>query len=197
MSPSPSRSSRASSSGTGRTRDPMQQLARLLGIVIALIIVALVARYCGFEQDIHFMIKDQVQAIDGDTLKSANAEVRLYGVDAPELYQICTEGDGIEWDCGRAAQAKLKSLIARRAVDCEPKSRDKFNRVVAVCYTSAIPDLGEALVREGFAVNFGVGDAPGPYSAAEADAQAAKRGLWRGTFDKPYNWRQAHPPEGK
>ena len=196
MSPSPSRSSANRSSGTSRSSDPKKQLARLLGIAIALIIVALIARYCGFEQDVHFMIKDQVTAIDGDTLKSANAEVRLYGVDAPELYQKCTGADGKEWDCGRAAQAKLKALVARRAVDCEPKARDKFNRTVAVCYTSAVADLGEALVREGLAVNFGVGDTPGPYSAAEADAQAAKRGLWRGTFDKPYDWRQAHPRQG-
>ena len=197
MTPSPTRSSRANSSGTGRTRDPKQQLARLVGIVIVLILVALITRYCGFEQDVHFMIKDQVAAIDGDTLKSKDAEVRLYGIDAPELYQTCTGADGKAWDCGRAAQAKLKALVARRAVDCTPKSRDKFNRTVAVCYTSAVPDLGEALVREGLAVNFGVGDAPGPYSAAEADAQAAKRGVWRGSFDKPFDWRQAHPREGE
>ena len=68
MSPSPSRSSRASS--TGRSGNLKQQLARLVGIVIVLILVALITRYCGIEQDIHFMIKDQVQAIDGDTLKS-------------------------------------------------------------------------------------------------------------------------------
>jgi len=41
-----------------------------------------------------------------------------------------------------------------------------------------------------------VGDAPGPYSAAEADAQAAKRGVWRGSFEKPFDWRQANPREG-
>jgi endonuclease YncB( thermonuclease family) len=191
----PSSSLRSNSSGTGRSRDPKQQLARLLGIIIAMIIVALIARYCGFEQDIHFMIKDQVAAIDGDTLKSANAEVRLYGIDAPELYQTCTDADGKTWDCGRAAQTKLKALVARRAVDCEPKSRDKFNRIVGICWTSATPDLGEALVREGLALNFG-GDTAGPYAAAEAEAQAAKRGLWRGTFDKPYDWRQANPREG-
>ena len=197
MSPSPTRSSRANSSGTGRTSDPKQQLARLVGIVNVLILVALITRYCGFEQDVHFMIKDQVAAIDGDTLKSKDAEVRLYGIDAPELYQTCTGADGKAWDCGRAAQAKLKALVARRAVDCTPKSRDKFNRTVAVCYTSAVQDLGEALVREGLAVNFGVGDAPGPYSVAEADAQVAKRGVWRGSFDKPFDWRQAHPREGE
>ena len=93
-----------------------------------------------------------------------------------------------------AGEAEI--AVARRAVDCQPKARDKFRRVVGICWTSATPDLGEALVREGLAVNFGVGDAPGPYAAAEAEAQAARRGLWRGTFDKPYDWRQANPREG-
>ena len=87
-------------------------------------------------------------------------------------------------------------LVARRAVDCTPKGRDKFNRTLALCRTSATQDLGEALVREGLAVNFGVGDRPGPYEAAQEDAQAAKRGMWRGTFQQPSEWRQAHPRDG-
>ena len=172
------------------------QIGKVVGLVVALIIVALLARFCGIEQDVHFMVKDKVAAIDGDMLRSADAEVRIYGIDAPELDQTCTDQNGKDWTCGRDAQAKLKSLVARRAVDCTPKGRDKFNRTVAVCRTSTTQDLGEALVREGLAVNFGVGDAPGPYSAAEADAQAAKRGIWRGTFDKPADWRQAHPRVG-
>jgi endonuclease YncB( thermonuclease family) len=131
----------------------------------------------------------------GDTLKSADAEVGLYGIDAPELDQTCTDANGKDWPCGRDAQAKLKALVARRAVDCAPQARDKFNRIVAVCRTSAAPDLGEGLVREGLAVNCG-GDAEGLYSAAEADAQAVKRGLWHGTFENPADWRQAHPRDG-
>lgn len=145
-----------------------------------MIIVALIARLCGFEQDVHFKINDRVAAIDGDTLKSANAEVRIFDIDAPELDQTCTDQDGKDWPCGRAAQARLKALVARRAVDCAPHNPNQFNRIVAIC--------------EGLAVNFG-GDKEGPYAAAEADAQAAKRGLWRGTFQRPADWRQ-HPRAG-
>jgi endonuclease YncB( thermonuclease family) len=154
------------------------------------------SRASGVEQDVHFMVKDKVAAIDGDTLRSANAEVRIYGIDTPELDQTCIDQDGKDWTCGRNAQAKLKALVARRAVDCTPKGRDKFNRTLAICRTSATQDLGEALVREGLAVNFGVGDRPGPYEAAQEDAQAAKRGMWRGTFQQPSEWRQAHPRDG-
>ena len=165
----------------------------MLGVVIAMIIVALIARLYGFEQNVHFKINDRVAAIDGDILKSANAEVRIYDIDAPELDQTCTYQDGKDWPCARAAQARLKALVARRAVDCAPHNRDQCVRIVVICRTSAVP--GEALVREGLAVDFG-GDKGGPYAAAEADVQAAKRELWRGTFQRPADWRQAHPRAG-
>jgi endonuclease YncB( thermonuclease family) len=173
----------------------MQQLARALGVIVALLVVTLIAHYCGPKKDVHFKINDRVAAIDGDTLKSADAEVRIYGIDAPELDQTCTNPDGKGWPCGRDAQARLKALVARRAVDCTPQSRDQFNRIVAICRTSAVPDLGEALVREGLAVNF-ARDSQSPYAAAEAEAQAAKRGVWRATFQQPSEWWQAHPRAG-
>jgi endonuclease YncB( thermonuclease family) len=173
-----------------------QQLAKLLGLLIAFVIILLLARYCGPTPDVHFKVNDKVAAIDGDTLRSADTEVKLYGIDAPELTQTCTGADGKDWDCGKAAQAKLKTLIGRKAVDCEPRAKDKFNRTVAVCRTSSVPDLGEAMVREGLAVNFG-GRTEGPYQDAEIEAEAAKRGLWSGTFDQPSAWRETHPRDGQ
>jgi endonuclease YncB( thermonuclease family) len=58
-----------------------------------------------------------------------------------------------------------------------------------------VPDLGGALVREGLAVNFG-GRQEGPYVDAEMEAQAAKRGIWRGNFERPSDWREQHPRDG-
>jgi endonuclease YncB( thermonuclease family) len=66
-------------------------------VVVSLTILALIARYCGFENDVHFRVQDRVAPIDGDTLKSGDTEVRLYGIDAPELYQTCTDATGKEW----------------------------------------------------------------------------------------------------
>jgi endonuclease YncB( thermonuclease family) len=178
--------------GDTGTRTLGAQIGRVLGVVIALIILALLARFRGIEQDMHFKSNDRVAAMDGDTLRSANAEVRIYGM-APELDHTCTDANGNkEWSCGSEAQAKLKALVARRTVDRAPKGRD---RIVAICRTSAVPDFGEALVREGLVVNFG-GDKRAPYAAAEADAQGAKHGIWRGTFQKPSDWRRAHPRDG-
>lgn len=184
-----------------REKDWKKELAVVLGRIVAILLVviavALINRYCGFEPGVHFKVADKVTAVDGDTLRSNDVEVRLYGIDAPELAQMCTAQDGKEWACGREAQAKLKALIGRYAVDCEPQARDKYKRVVAICRTSKVPDLGEQLVREGLAINLGGGDrGEGPYVAAEIEAQDAKRGIWRGNFERPSAWRQEHPREG-
>ena len=108
MSTQPPSRPRATSPRDTGTKNLGTLIGKVVGLVVALLIVALLARFCGIEQDMHFMIKDKVAAIDGDTLRSPNAEVRIYGVDAPELDQTCTDQNGKEWTCGRDAQAKLK-----------------------------------------------------------------------------------------
>jgi hypothetical protein len=35
------------------------------------------------------------------------------------------------------------------------------------------------------------------YVAAEDEARKAKRGMWRGTFVKPWEWRALAPPSGR
>ena len=43
------------------------------------------------------------------------------------------------------------------------------------------------MVREGWALAYGFAKA---YEREEAQARAAKRGLWAGTFLPPWRWRQ-------
>lgn len=45
------------------------------------------------------------------------------------------------------------------------------------------------MVRAGWAVEYKQ-YSDGRYSAAEAEAQAAKRGIWQGTFTDPSKWRR-------
>jgi endonuclease YncB( thermonuclease family) len=62
-------------------------------------------------------VQDRVAPIDGDTLKSSTTEVRLYGIDAPELAETCTDANGKEWACGRRqflAQPARKAPSERR-----------------------------------------------------------------------------------
>ena len=135
----------------------------------------------------------KIVTLDGDTIKADDgAEYRIFGIDAPELHQNCTEANGKSWLCGRAAKAKLTTLIKGGNVNCVARATDRYGRIVAVCSAAGVPDLGEAMVRDGYAIDLG-GAAGNPYASAETEAKDAKRGIWRGTFDRPSDWRQANP----
>jgi endonuclease YncB( thermonuclease family) len=129
-------------------------------------------------------------AVDGDSLRTDREDVRLLGIDAPELFQTCRDARGRQWPCGREAHAKLKMLVSRGEVRCIPTGRDRFNRALAVCSVGSVTDLGETMVREGFAVDFMNG---GRYAGAEAEARRARRGIWAGEFEAPQEWRRRNP----
>jgi endonuclease YncB( thermonuclease family) len=116
--------------------------------------------------------------------------------DAPELHQTCKEANGKSWACGRAAKARLTTLIKGGNVNCTARDKDRFGRIAAVCSTEGVPDLGDAMVRQGHAIDLGC-EVGNPYHQAEVDAQAGKPGIWRATFERPSDWRLAHPRESE
>jgi endonuclease YncB( thermonuclease family) len=128
-------------------------------------------------------------AIDGDSLRRGTEEMRLLGIDAPELHQTCHDERGRSWACGREAQAQLRTLLARGTVDCRANGRDRYGRALARCSAQGVTDVAEAMVRTGYAVDF----MNGGYGSAEAEARAARRGIWRGDFERPADYRRRHP----
>ena len=137
-----------------------------------------------------------VQAVDGDTLRVENPlksdarRIRLSGIDAPELAQTCRDARGQTWSCGAAARAHLAALVAQ-GVTCPGTGDDRYGRMLATCSAAGIADIGGAMVRDGYAVNYGRYTAD--YAGAERQARAARRGLWQGEFDNPEDWRHARP----
>jgi len=132
-----------------------------------------------------------VQAVDGDTLRTYGEKIRLIGIDAPERLQTCRDAYLREWRCGKAAEIRLGELVASGGVACTQYGQDKYGRALATCSAGNIPDLGEVLVREGYAVNYAFGDHG--YPDAEREARSAHRGIWQGEFEQPRSWRQRHP----
>jgi endonuclease YncB( thermonuclease family) len=174
------------------SRTLAQMLGKFAALVILLILALLIERYCSFKPE-PFGPGAKIVSIDGDTLRAGDgSEYRLFGIDAPELHQTCKEANGKSWACGRAAKAKLTTLIKAGNVQCQEKDKDRYGRVVAICSAQGVPDLGQALVSQGYAIDLG-GPIGNPYQAEEAEAKAAKRGIWRGPFERPSDWRQANP----
>ncbi|MBN9050045.1 MAG: thermonuclease family protein [Rhizobiales bacterium] len=142
------------------------------------------------------MINGSVRVVDGDSLEIGTARIRLFGIDAPELRQLCRAADGSDVTCGLSARDTLGRLIGGRAVACAPAEKTpSYDRTVAVCTVNdnsgkdrAI-DLSEAMIRAGYAIELKA-HSHGRYSAAEREARDAKRGIWAGTFERPSEWRQ-------
>lgn len=116
--------------------------------------------------------------IDGGTLAIAGRHIRLYGINAPGEREICARG-GRHWACGTEAAFALAHLVGRHWLHCVPRGPipgpDKA--VQAVCYLGDGRDVNAEMVREGWA--FAARHDPNmPYAAEEAEARAARRGLW-------------------
>lgn len=125
------------------------------------------------------------RAIDGDSLRIGGAEIRLKGVDAPELAQTCARSGG-SYRCGEDAREALAGLVRGRTVTCQGSGSDRYGRALARCSVEG-EDLGRTLVAQGLAVAYG------DYEAEELRARRDRRGLWAGTFQRPEEWRADNP----
>ena len=127
------------------------------------------------------------RVIDGDTLAIGNIHVRLWGIDAFELAQRCADAENHDYDCGQMAKLALETIIGGRSVECHDRGRDRYGRTVAQCEAEGL-DLGGFMVRFGLALDWPRYSA-GYYAFEQTDAQAARRGAWKGRFDTPWDWR--------
>lgn len=130
------------------------------------------------------------QAIDGDSLRIGNEEVRLFGIDAPEWTQTCQRG-GDNWTCGEAARTQLAKIVDGRQVICVSMERDQHGRLLGKCQAGKV-DINEAMVASGYATAYR--HYSGDYVPAEERAKRAKLGLWSGTFTRPEDFRHAQVP---
>ncbi len=123
-------------------------------------------------------------ASDGDTLYAPPPypPIRVWGVQAPEL----RDANKQETATGMRARGLVEDLLvsASHKGQVEPAKWDRFCRVVALV-TVGGRELGLELIKAGLGYGFYLSETTpfGPdksasYAAAEAEARAAKRGLW-------------------
>lgn len=133
-----------------------------------------------------------VAVVDGDSLKLDGTTFRLDGIDAPGRDQACLDENGDVWACGSEAKNRLTALTAKRAVQCEDKGPDPVypERRLGICSVDGADlNLNYTLVLEGWALNFEP-YARGRFDLVEADARDNRRGLWRGCFVAPSEFRR-------
>ena len=131
-------------------------------------------------------IQGTATVIDGDTIEIHGQRIRLDAIDAPEGRQQCQKADETSYPCGRRSAFALSDMIGRALVRCEPKGYDRYRRVIAVCFKGGT-NLNAWMVQQGWAVAFrkyGI-----DYIPQEDEARLARRGMWVGAFEMPWDWR--------
>ena len=147
--------------------------------------LAVVAGLAALLQPPPALLSGRAEIVDGDTLRIGATRIRLTGLDAPELDQICAGASGSEWSCGMEAKSFAVGAAGHGPVTCLRSGRDRYGRALAKCAVGG-GDLGQAIVAAGWAV------ADRDYVGEEAAARDAKRGIWAGTFIAPAEWRRSH-----
>jgi len=129
----------------------------------------------------------KIQVIDGDTIHIGKLKYRFFGIDAPEIKQIC-EKDNTKIQCGVIAKSVLKNKIADKIPECIVKDKDRYQRLVAECFIGK-ESLSRFMVREGYAVAYS------QYSKDFIDdekyAKENKLGIWSMNFQVPSEYRKS------
>jgi len=122
----------------------------------------------------------------GDQVLFGKTRVRLAGIDAPSLDQLCLNPKGERWSCGVAARDALIRYVGDKSWTCHPQRADRAGQQVAKCEVDG-QDVQQWLAREGWALSYvRVSHA---YDADEKVARDARAGLWQGAFIAPWDWR--------
>ena len=132
-------------------------------------------------------VTKKVQVIDGDTIHIGTIKYRFFGIDAPEIKQIC-EKDNKKIQCGILAKNFLKNKISDKIPTCITKDKDRYQRLVAECFIGN-ESLSRFMVREGYAVAYS--QYSKDFIEDENFAKANKLGIWSMSFQMPSDYRKA------
>ncbi len=133
-----------------------------------------------------------VSVHDGDTLTfrtddEQTLKVRLQGIDAPELGQ----------PFGRRSRDELVEVAKGKAATLIEHGRDKYGRTLGAVIVAGV-DANARQVAAGMAWHYERFDKSPGLARAQADARAARRGLWSDPAPvAPWDWRAAEQARRK
>ena len=123
--------------------------------------------------------------VDGDSI---SLQMRIQGIDTPEIRQKCQKTATQTIDCGRLSKdyliKTLKNLPGKLSI--EPIGTDHYQRVLVNVYKGGI-DVAKLMVEAGMAFSY-----KDTYRQEQALAKKEKLGFW-GFYTppiKPYQWRK-------
>jgi len=123
---------------------------------------------------------------EGDQIVIGSSRIRLGGIDAPSVDQLCLNTKGERWTCGVAARDELIKHVENKPWSCHVNRVDRRGRSVARCEVDG-EDIQKWMVKSGWALSYV--RFSHDYDAEEKAARDAKAGMWQGAFIAPWDWR--------
>lgn len=157
---------------------------------VVIVLLSLAAEW--YEHYLHPIAwqSSDVKVIDGDTIKISGINIRLQGIDTPELKQVCYEevnGKMQNVLCGRQALSELQNIVLDKVVECTNEGQDKYKRQLSYCYVEGI-SINRTMVKAGYARSYRYYDLL--FIFDELYAMINKNGLWANSFEEPWEWRK-------
>ena len=128
-------------------------------------------------------ISGYARIIDGDGLEIGGQSIRLHGIDAFEMRQMCGA-----YACGQASANALRNLVGGRP-SIAPAWTGTATAASSPCVNAGGQDLGAAMVRQGHAVAYT--RYSHRYVLEERAARRENAGAWAYGFTQPEAWRRA------
>jgi endonuclease YncB( thermonuclease family) len=123
---------------------------------------------------------------EGDQITIGSSRIRLSGIDAPSVDQLCLNNTGERWTCGVAARDELIKYADKKVWACHVERVDRRGRNVGRCTVDG-EDIQKWMVKSGWALSYN--RQSHDYDADEKAAREAKAGMWQGAFIAPWDWR--------
>jgi endonuclease YncB( thermonuclease family) len=123
---------------------------------------------------------------EGDQILIGSTRIRLGGIDAPSVDQLCLNNSGERWTCGVAARDELIRHTDNKSWTCHVSQTERHGRQLAHCEVDG-EDIQKWMVQNGWALSYA--RFSHDYDADEKAARDAKAGMWQGAFIAPWDWR--------
>jgi endonuclease YncB( thermonuclease family) len=135
--------------------------------------------------DFSFKNQQSLYIIDGD---SVSLQMRIAGIDTPEIKQKCQQYANKIIDCGRLSKRYLQRLLKSLSgeITISPIGVDNYQRILVKIYKGDV-NIGKRMVESGMAYSY-----KNTYRQEEDLAKAEKLGFWAFATPpiKPYKWRK-------
>ena len=86
--------------------------------------------------------------------------------------------------CGKEATTHLRKIVVTKNLECTNEGNYIYGRTLSYCYADGT-NINRKMVLDGWAVSYNK-----KFLVEELIARSGKKGIWKGEFEEPKEWRK-------